>query len=243
VSNEDEVVRELTIPERALVVVAHPDDIDFAMAGTIATLTRAGAEVSYCLATSGEAGPPDDADRDELRTRREAEQRSAASIVGVHDVRFLGYPDGRVESGLALRRDLSRVIRDVRPDLVIGQSSDRAWDRMYFSHPDHLAVGEATASAVYPDARNRWSHTELLDEGFEPHAVARMWLIGLEPNLFVDITDVIDLKVQALLSHHSQVGERDGLSDLIRNWGAENATLAGWGPGRFAEAYREVDTR
>jgi len=231
------------MPERALVVVAHPDDIDFGMAGSIATLTRAGAEVSYCLVTSGEAGPPDDADREELRTRREAEQRSAASVVGVHDVRFLGYPDGRVEAGLALRRDLSRVIRDVRPDLVIAQSSDRVWDRVYFSHPDHLAVGEATASAVYPDSRNRWSHVELLDEGFEPHAVARMWLIGLEPNLFVDITDVIDLKVQALLSHNSQVGEREGMAELIRNWAADNAKLAGWDVGRFAEAFREVDTR
>jgi LmbE family N-acetylglucosaminyl deacetylase len=236
-------VRELTIPERALVVVAHPDDIDFGMAGTIATLTGAGAEVSYCLVTSGEAGPPDDADRDELRARREAEQRSAASVVGVHDVRFLGYPDGRVESTLALRRDISRVIRDVRPDLVIAQGSDRDWDRMYYSHPDHLAVGEATVSAVYPDSRNRWSHIELLDEGFEPHAVARMWLHGLEANLFVDITDVIDLKVRALLSHQSQVGERDGITDLIRNWGANNAELAGWPVGCFAEGFREIDTR
>ena len=236
-------MRELTIPERALVVVAHPDDIDFGMAGTIATLTRAGAEVSYCLVTSGEAGPPDDADRDELRARREAEQRSAASVVGVPDVRFLGYPDGRVESTLALRRDISRVIRDVRPDLVIAQGSDRDWDRMYYSHPDHLAVGEATVSAVYPDSRNHWSHIELLDEGFEPHAVARMWLHGLEPNLFIDITDVIDLKVRALLSHESQVGARDGVSELIRNWGANNAELAGWPAGRFAEGFREIDTR
>jgi len=243
VSNEDGIVRDLIIPERALVVVAHPDDIDFGMAGTIATLTRAGADVIYCLATSGEAGPPDDDDRQDLRVRREAEQRSAAAVVGVHDVRFLGYPDGRVEATLALRRDLSRVIRDVRPDLVISQSSDRQWDRVYFSHPDHLAVGEATASAVYPDSRNRWSHPELLDEGYQPHSVARMWLIGLEPNLFVDITDVIDLKVEALLSHQSQVGERDGMAELIRNWAADNAKLAGWAPGRFAEAFREVDAR
>ena len=118
------IANEVRGPVIASLARAHPDDIDFGMAGTIATLTRAGAEVSYCLVTSGEAGPPDDAHRDELRTRREAEQRSAASVVGVHDVRFLGYPDGRVESNLALRRDLSRVIRDVQPDLVIAQSSD-----------------------------------------------------------------------------------------------------------------------
>ena len=235
-------MREVKVPDRALVVVAHPDDIDFGWAGTIATLTHAGAEVSYCLVTSGEAGPPDDFDRDDLRALRESEQRSAASIVGVHDVRFLGYPDGRVEATLALRRDLSRVIRDVRPDLVICQSSGRIWDRVYHSHPDHLAVGEATAAAVYPDSRNRWAHTELLDEGFEPHTVARMWVAGLEPNLFVDISDVIDLKVQALRSHRTQVSEREGLAELLREWAAGSAALAGWGDGRLAEAFREIDT-
>ena len=235
-------MREVKVPERALVVVAHPDDIDFGAAGSIATLTRAGCEVSYCLVTSGEAGPPDDADRDELRALRESEQRSAAAVVGVHDVRFLGYPDGRVEANLALRRDLSRVIRDVRPDVVISQSSQRLWDRVYYSHPDHLAVGEATAAAVYPDSRNRWAHTELLNEGFEPHTVARMWVMGLEPNLFIDISDVFDIKVQALLSHRTQVGEREGIAQLLRDWAVDNAALAGWTDGRLAEAFREIDT-
>ena len=233
-------MRELKVPERALVIVAHPDDIDFGMAGSIARLTQAGAQVSYCLVTSGEAGPPDDTDRGELRLLREAEQRSAASVVGVDDVRFLGYPDGRVESNLALRRDLSRVIRDVRPDLVISQSSDRNWDRVYFSHPDHLAVGEATACAVYPDSRNWWSHPELLDEGFQPHTVARMWVAGLEPNLFIDVTDVFDLKVKALLSHSSQVGARN-VAELLRNWAAANAAQAGWASDRLAESFREID--
>jgi LmbE family N-acetylglucosaminyl deacetylase len=234
--------RELRLPARVLVVVAHPDDIDFGMAGTIATLTRSGASVTYLLVTSGEAGPPEDMDRDVLRSQREREQRAAAATVGVTDVRFLGYPDGRVESTLALRRDISRVIRDVRPDVVLAQSSDRVWDRVYFSHPDHLAVGEATASAVYPDARNPWAHPELLDDGFEPHTVARMWIVGLEPNLFIDITDVFALKVEALLSHTSQVGDRDGIGELIRAWAADNAALAGWTDGRLAEAFREIDS-
>ena len=235
-------MREVKVPERALVVVAHPDDIDFSAAGSVAILTRAGAEVSYCLVTSGEAGPPDDAPRDELRVRRESEQLSAASVVGVHDVRFLGYPDGRVESTLALRRDLSRVIRDIRPELVICQSSQRVWDRVYYSHPDHLAVGEATASAVYPDSRNRWAHTELLDEGYEPHTVSRMWVMGLEPNLFVDISDVFDLKLKALQSHRSQVGDGESTVMLLRDWAVGNAALAGWRDGRLAEAFREIDT-
>jgi LmbE family N-acetylglucosaminyl deacetylase len=230
-------------PQRVLVVVAHPDDIDFGMAGSVAALTAGGAEVAYCIASSGEAGPPEDWDRDELRRVREAEQRAAAAIVGVHDVRFLGHPDGRIEPTLELRRDISRVIRDVKPDLVLCQSGERIWDRVYYSHPDHLAVGQATACAVYPDARNPWAHPELLDEGYEPHAVARMWVAGLDPNHFVDITDVIDKKIAALRSHESQVSARDGIGDLLREWGAANAAAAGWPPGRMAEMFREVDCR
>lgn len=229
-------------PRRVLVVVAHPDDIDFGMAGTVATLTMAGAEVTYCLATSGEAGPPEDADRDELKRLREREQRLAAQAVGVHDVRFLGHPDGRVEATLALRRDITRVIRDVRPDLVICQSGQRIWDRMYYSHPDHLAVGEATACAVYPDARNPWAHPELHEEGLAPHKVPRMWVAGLEPNRYVDITDVFDRKVAALRSHASQVADMD-CERLLREWGEANAAEAGWAPGRIAEAFREIDCR
>jgi LmbE family N-acetylglucosaminyl deacetylase len=228
--------------ERALVVVAHPDDIDFGMAGTVAVLTDQGVEVTYCLATAGEAGGPDDISRADLGARRQAEQRAAAAIVGVSDVRFLGYRDGHVEFSLALRRDISRVIREVRPQVVLCQSSDRVWDRVYFSHPDHLAVGEATACAVYPDARNRWAHTELLDEGFEPHTVERMWVGGLSPNHFVDVTDVFDRKLAALKAHVTQVSTRD-VETLLRSWAAENGQLAGLAEGRLAEPFRQVDSR
>jgi LmbE family N-acetylglucosaminyl deacetylase len=182
-------------------------------------------------------------DRDELRRLRESEQRAAAAVVGVDDIRFLGHADGRVEASLPLRRDLSRVIREVRPDLVLSQSGDRVWDRMYYSHPDHLAVGEATACAVYPDARNPWAHPELLAEGHEPHAVERMWVSGLEPNVYVDITDVFDRKIAALRSHTSQVSSRTELDGLLRGWSTANAQLAGWDEGRLAEAFREIDCR
>jgi LmbE family N-acetylglucosaminyl deacetylase len=230
-------------PRHALVVVAHPDDIDFGMAGTVATLTAAGTEVTYCLVTSGEAGPPDDMDRDELRELREREQTAAAAEVGVTDLRFLHLPDGRLEPNLALRRDISRVIRQVRPDLVIAQSGMRTYDSVYRNHPDHLAVGEATASAVYPDSRNRWAHTELLAEELEPHAVERMWIGGGEPNHFVDITDVFDRKLAALRRHASQVSGFEDLDGLLRNWAAGNAVAAGWPPGRLAEAFRQIDCR
>ncbi|HEV8297236.1 MAG TPA: PIG-L deacetylase family protein [Acidimicrobiales bacterium] len=230
-------------PRCVLVVVAHPDDVDFGSAGTVASLTAAGATVTYCLVTSGEAGPPEDMDRAELRRVREAEQRAAAAIVGVEDVRFLGYPDGRVQATLELRRDISRVVRDVRPDVVISHSGDRVWDRVYFSHPDHLAVGQATAAAVYPDSRNPWAHPELIAEGYQPHTVERMWVNGLDANLYIDITDVFDRKIAALRSHASQVSSRDNLDETLRSWAAANAQAAGWREGRLAEGYREIDAR
>jgi LmbE family N-acetylglucosaminyl deacetylase len=225
------------------VVVAHPDDIDFGMAGTIAVLTGNGTEVVYCLATSGEAGGPDDLDRETLRRRREAEQRAAAEIVGVLDVRFLGYPDGRVESTLELRRDISRVIREVRPDLVLCHSSDRVWDSVYFSHPDHLAVGEATAAAVYPDSRNPHAHPELLAEGHVPHTVDRMWVNGLVANTWIDITEVFDRKIAALRAHASQTSSRADLDTMLRAWAAGNAAEGGLPEGRLAESFREIDAR
>lgn len=230
-------------PRRVLVVVAHPDDIDFGMAGTMAVLTSGGSEVVYCLVTSGEAGGPDDLPREVLRDQREAEQRAAAAQVGVSELRFLRYPDGRVECTLDLRRDISRVIRQVKPDLVMSLTSVRDWDRMYFSHPDHLAVAEATACAVYPDARNPHAHTELLAEGHEPHTVERMWVSGLEPNRFVDITDHFDRKLAALQAHGSQVSARSDLAETLRAWAAANASQGGLEPGRLAEMYRELDTR
>ena len=135
-----------TPPAKALAVVAHPDDIDFGMAGAIAALVAAGTEVVYAIATSGEAGPPEDMDRLELATLREKEQLAAAEAVGVSDVRFLGQPDGHLVADLALRRVITAVIRDVKPDLVLQQSPERRFDSIYGSHPDHLAVAEATIS-------------------------------------------------------------------------------------------------
>src|SRR5256885_541156 len=172
----------LTDVERVLVIMAHPDDVDFGWAGTVAVMTDAGIEVTYGIVTDGDAGGSElGIPRAEMAPLRRDEQRAAAAIVGVHDVHFLGYPDGRVEATLELRRDLSRLIRRVRPQRVMTQSSDRNWDRIYASHPDHLAVGESAACAVYPDARNRWAHPELADEGLGPWTVDEIWLRGGNP--------------------------------------------------------------
>ncbi len=161
--------------KRALVVVAHPDDVDFGSAGTIALLTSQGVEVSYCLVTSGDAGGDRSTlSREERAEVRETEQRAAAARVGVTELTFLHFADGRVEVTLELRRAIARVIRGARPDLVITQSPERNWERIFASHPDHLATGEATLCAVYPDARNPHAFPELLEEGLAPHVVSRV---------------------------------------------------------------------
>jgi LmbE family N-acetylglucosaminyl deacetylase len=230
-------------PAKALVVVAHPDDIDFGMAGTVATLTAAGTEVVYALATSGEAGPPEGHDRFELAALREQEQRTAAAAVGVHDVRFLGLPDGHLVADLELRRCISAVIRGVRPDLVLQPSPERRYDRIYASHPDHLAVGEATIAAVYPDARNPHAHPSLLHEGLEPHSVPEVWIVGLEPlDLFVDITDVFDRKLAALSAHASQVASIPDLAGFLRTNASDMTARLGLPEGRLTEGFRRVVT-
>ena len=230
--------------ERILVVTAHPDDVDFGSAGSVACWTDAGIEVAYCICTSGEAGGFDASlSRAQMAEIREAEQRAAAKVVGVSDVTFLRYPDGRLETSIALRRDITRVIRRVRPQRVIAQSPERNFQFIYASHPDHLAAGEATMAAVYPDARNEFAHPELLEEGFTPWAVAEMYLATAgAPDVFVDITDTFERKLDALRCHVSQHPEPEGLDARIRGWNAANAEQGGLPAGRLAETYLRVGT-
>lgn len=233
------------LPTQVLVVTAHPDDVDFGAAGSIATWTAAGVKVAYCIVTDGAAGALERADGTHgLAELRQEEQRRAAAEVGVDDVRFLGYPDGKLVVDLALRRDISRVIRHVRPERVVAQSPERNWDRIRASHPDHLAAGEATLQAVYPDARNPYAHPELLAEGLEPHVVDEVWLMASpRASRAVDISDTIDRKIAALRRHESQVGEGAHIEQLIRDWGAANAAGVGLAEGTFAEIFQVVDTR
>jgi LmbE family N-acetylglucosaminyl deacetylase len=231
--------------ERILVVTAHPDDVDFGAAGSVATWTHAGVEVAYCIVTDGEAGGSDRTlSRTDMAAIRRDEQRAAAAEVGVSDVRFLGYPDGRVIATIELRQDISRVIRQFRPDRVVAQSPERTWERLYASHPDHLAAGEAAACAVYPDARNPFAHPELLEEGLEPHTVPELWVMATErANRVVDTTDQFAAKLAALRSHKSQVGDGADLENLLRPWMSGAALSAGLPDGRYAEAFHVVATR
>ena len=230
--------------ERILVVVAHPDDVDFGAAGSVATWTQEGLEVSYCIVTDGDAGGFDESvSRSDMARIRREEQTAAAGEVGVSDLHFLGYPDGRLAASIELRRDISRVIRRVRPQRVVTQSPQRNFQRIFASHPDHLAAGEATLCAVYPDSRNPFAHPELLAEGFQPHTVPEVWLMGgPEPDTVVDVTDTFPRKVAALRRHVSQVSHRDDLEDMLRGFLTTIAKNNGLPEGRLAEAFRVLPT-
>ncbi|AOS65712.1 PIG-L deacetylase family protein [Actinoalloteichus hymeniacidonis] len=233
-----------------LVVTAHPDDVDFAASATIAGWTACGVQVTYCICTSGDAGGGfDDTPRSEIAALRESEQRAAAGAVGVEDVRFLGYSDGRVVDSLELRRDISRVIRAVRPERVLTHSPEFNWERIAIGHPDHRAVGAATVAAVYPDARNPFAHPELAEEGLDAWTVRELWLSGgpaERTNHVVDVTATIDKKFAALAAHRSQTAHVPELMEQLRAAMAESgAALLPQGDSsttRLAETFQVVDT-
>jgi LmbE family N-acetylglucosaminyl deacetylase len=229
---------------RVLCVAAHPDDIDFGYAGTVAGFVDAGIEVTYLLVTRGDAGGFDDTPRDEMPALREAEQQAAAAAVGVTDVRFLdGYADGSVTPSLELRRDITRVIRQVRPDRILTNSPLRRWERIAGpSHPDHIAVGEAVTAAIYPGARNEFAYPEMLAEGLKPWVVRELWFSsGPDPDHPVDITDVYPRKLAALLAHVTQTGHMD-LDARLRMMLGANAKAGGLPEGRLAEIFTVLAT-
>ena len=242
---EEQTVTEEQKVARVLVIAAHPDDVDFGAAGTIAQWTDAGLEVNYCIVTNGEAGGSDrSVTRTEMAAIRRAEQTAAAKQVGVHDLHFLGYPDGRVEATIALRRDLARVIRLLRPDRVVCQSPERNYARMGASHPDHRAVGAAALDAVYPDSRNPFAFPELLaDEKLEPWTVREVWISGSPaPTTYVDITDTFPRKAAALRAHASQIADFDQLQERLLGMTTRLAQQGGLPEGRLAEAFLVIQT-
>jgi LmbE family N-acetylglucosaminyl deacetylase len=230
---------------RVLVVTAHPDDVDFGAAGTVATLVEAGVAVTYCIVTDGDAGGFDPSvPRSEIPRIRRSEQAAAAAALGVSDLRWLGYRDGELTVSHDLRRDITRVIRQVRPHRVLTLSPERNWDRIGASHPDHMAAGEATVQAIYPDARNQFAHPTLMaDEGLGEWAVPELWMFGSPtPNTFVDVTDKLDVKLEALRAHVSQTEHMTDLEGMIREWMSAAAARGGLPEGRLAEMFHAVRT-
>ncbi|MGK5742766.1 PIG-L deacetylase family protein [Micromonospora sp. URMC 103] len=229
---------------RALAVFAHPDDIEFDCAGTIAGWVDEGIEIAYLVTSRGESGGFDDTERAEMPRLREAEQRAAAASLGVRQVEFLdGYPDGTLAPTVPLRRDITAAIRRFRPERVLTHSPLRRWEQLTGpSHPDHLAVGEATTCAIYPDARNRFAHPDLLADGLEPWVVREVWYFGgPRPDHAVDITDRFDRKIAAMRVHRTQTQHFD-VETWIRTRLTTAAENAGLPPGRLAEAFTVLRT-
>jgi LmbE family N-acetylglucosaminyl deacetylase len=228
----------LTKPLRILVIAAHPDDIEFGATGSVIRWTDAGAQVTYCLVTDGAAGSNEKGvNYRELAQRRKQEQLIAAEIAGVNDVRFLDYADGILEPTIALRRDLTRVIREVRPDRVVINDPTFVLVREdgfnYINHPDHIAAATAALYAVFPSAESRPIFPELLDEGLEPWHVEELYMqLTGKASLAVDITDVMDRKIQALLCHRSQLGPE--VEKFVREFGEAEGKVAGV---KYAESF------
>ncbi|HSJ59418.1 MAG TPA: PIG-L deacetylase family protein [Anaerolineae bacterium] len=226
----------IPVPASAMVIVAHPDDAEFTMAGTIAAWTKAGCKVTYVLCTDGNAGshePGMTAPR--LAEIRRAEQRAACKRLGVEDLIFLGYDDGRLEPSLALRRDLVGLIRQHKPEVVLTSDPTRFFsgDR-YINHPDHRAAGEAALDAVAPAA----AMPLLWPEVGQPHRVKRVYVYGNdEPNAWVDISETIEDKIAALKEHVSQLGDWDP-RERIEEWAAEVGKTRGYA---YAEQYRVIN--
>ena len=231
--------------KRVLVINAHPDDSDFGASGTIAQWVKKGIEVSYVLCTNGDQGGEESGiAKEDMPKVRQREQREAGAVIGVTDITFLNYVDGHLEPTLALRKDIVREIRRVQPDRMVCQSPERNWERLGASHPDHLAAGEAAIQAVYPDARNPFAFTDLLEkENLQPWKVREVWMLGYaNPDYFVDVTDTFDLKIKALHAHASQTSHNPDLEKMVREWGERNAAAAGLVEGRLAEAFKIVST-
>ncbi|MGH7903437.1 MAG: PIG-L deacetylase family protein [Candidatus Dormibacteraceae bacterium] len=231
--------------ERVLVVSAHPDDPEFGFGATVARLAADGAEVTYVICTDGSQGGEDPSlPDDELAAIRQREQKDAAQILGVADVVFLGYRDGSLSHTLELRRDIVREIRRHRPDLVLTHSPLRSLSiSIGASHPDHLAVGEATLAACYPDSRNPRAFRELLPEGLDPHRVKEVWLPGYDgADHFVDATALIDKKIAAIRAHDSQVNKPGQDAAEVEGWVKERAKQIGEKAGyEYAEGFRRLE--
>src|SRR5213596_298110 len=205
--------------ERAMAIYAHPDDAEFGMAGTVAKWAKAGVEVTYCMVTNGASGSQDpNVTREQLRDTRYAEQRAAAKILGVKHTVFLGYEDGYLYPTLEVRKDVARQIRIHKPDVILCFDPTMRIADTYVNHPDHIAASEVVLRSINPDASTRQMFPELwTDEHLEPHKPKALFLMAFgAPDTIVDVSEVVDIKIKALLAHKSQIDE-DSV-DFIKGW-------------------------
>ena len=216
------------VPKVVMSIHAHPDDQEFSVGGSLAKWARAGGEIISVIITSGDSGSNDPTKdgsyKKELAELREKEQLAANAVLGIGQTIFLRYPDGELEATIALRKELTRIIRQFKPDTVVtGNPEGWFYGDEYLNHPDHRAAAQAACEAVFPSAGTRLIFTDLLAAGYEPHDVRRLYIQGTEKsNTWVDISDTLDLKIQALQQHASQIDPNE-VGKWMTDWAAEDA--------------------
>ncbi|MGB3713226.1 MAG: PIG-L deacetylase family protein [Candidatus Promineifilaceae bacterium] len=231
------------IPKRAMLIYAHPDDIEFTVAGSVARWVQGGSEVYYVVITDGNVGSHDEgmtADR-LIETRRE-EQRAAAKVVGAKECIFLGYHDGLLQPTLELRKELVKLIRNIKPDVVVcGDPTNFFPSENWINHPDHRAAGQAALDATFPAAEMRLLYPDLEVEGLTPHKVNFVYVSNplQEPNYYIETSETIDLKIEALRQHKSQMGDWDP-EEPIKKWNAETGKKVGFA---YAERFLRITLR
>jgi LmbE family N-acetylglucosaminyl deacetylase len=220
-------------------IFAHPDDIEFSAGGTAALWAREGSEVIYVMVTDGNVGSHEEDMTQErlIQTRRE-EQQKAADVAGVKECVFLGYHDGLVEATLSLRKELVRLIRRYRPNAVVCMDPTALFWETYINHPDHRAVAKAAIEAVFPASEMRLLYPEMEAEGLTPHKANYIYVTGFggDANYYVDITDVMDIRLEALKQHKSQFGDWDP-APMVHEWNSEAGKIVGY---KYAEAFPRI---
>ncbi len=230
-------------PQKILVILAHPDDPEFFCGATLARWARAGHHINYCLLTCGDKGynettKPSDVTSDELCAVRHREQRAAADTIGVQAIQFLDHPDGYLVPDLDLRRELVRVIRQQKPDILVTCDPQYLFAAYGINHPDHRAAGQAALDAVFPAAGNPAYFPELLAEGYVPHTPKEVWCSSTnQPSVVLDITETWPIKFQALLQHRSQIGDVDKFTTRMRSRHTDDSSDE---QPRFEEKFRVI---
>jgi LmbE family N-acetylglucosaminyl deacetylase len=230
------------LPQRAMSIYAHPDDQEFTIAGTLAKWAKAGCEIISVVITSGDSGSNDTSKdgryKPILAELREKEQLAANAVLGVKETIFLRYPDGELEPTIPLRKELTRIIRQFKPDTVLTWNPE-AWffGGDYLNHPDHRAASQAAFAAVFPSAGSRLIFADLLAAGYEPHNVKRLYIHGADKyDTWIDITETIEIKIEALRKHESQF-KADEVEKRVREWAGKEAKNKGM---KYAEAYKVI---
>ena len=228
------------LPASVMTIFAHPDDQEFTIAGTLAKWAKAGVPITNVLLTSGDAGSNDPrcstGCKDDLAKQREAEQLAANAVLGVRETVFLRFPDGELQHTLELRKAVTREIRRFKPEVVVcGDPTVRFFGNGYMNHPDHRVAADVACDAVFPSAGTRLIFTDLLEAGFEPHNIKRVYLSSpQQPDTWVNIGDTIDVKIEALRQHKSQLGDWDPAEEM-RKWAEDTGKEKGL---LYAESYR-----